>query len=551
MLGWDITAVALVSLSVLYMAGRWLQACHLRPTLRYDINDMRWLERLPVSKTVVGGFAVSFGLSVIILGAVAAANKDSIETFHIALAGLGSWVVAWCFCLGWLCPRLKFKADEYHRMSGQVCPRDLAIQEVDLLSSLCSMVALLVSFVLFVLDWDKDSAIRTWEATTVWPNASNATCNRSGWSVPAHTCATAAVQTALGHSCGVANAAPELYVGIDTWNGTAFESFVVGAPSQMNVPFLDWPYAVLLNDQWYAVMWVLVVNAFFQVERAVTNKAVSESSCPYDPEAPDSSRWTEYVLTSPLQVFLVAVSVGTRQDDVLWLLMACQALLILLGLLIEVCMYLQTLPEPNTSCGTASTTPRLKADVTMASRVPHYAPYQYPAVPYCVPYTPVPYKPGLGLQAAPYTLVHAQELRLGCSAGSRASNSTPASTPAVPFRPSWWYTAGLVFTGFWWHFMIWKVLIVAFNRAAQQFEDCNSQEVPPWIIWLLYVQLSLFTLFGVVQAWMVYAVGSNRRHKEYDFRCIWQTGTLLYSVLSVTAKLALDVLFIAGTAARE
>ena len=499
----------------------------MRPERRYSIKDSKYLtyllEKSPVSRTVVLVFGLIFGiLTLIILGLV-----KNWEAYHFALAGLGAWVLAWVVCV-WLYHRLEFNTAAYTHVSEgttsqkyKVCPRDLAIQEVDLLSTFCSWVALIVSLVLFVRDAHKDSAIRTWEATTVWPYTGNATCNRSDWSA-SHTCATAAVQEALGHSCRVANAAPELYVGMDTWNSTAYESFVVGTPSENRVPAIDWLYNALLHDQWYAVMWVLAVNAFYQVRRAGGNKAVSKSSCPYDPEAPDSSRWTEYVLTSPVQVFLVAVSVGMRQGDVLWLLMACQALLILLGLLIETCVFLQTLPETS-AASTAGVSRRFQSPLA--------------------PYRPV--------QAAPYMLVHALDLRIGCPA------SPPSSPPAV-FQLSWGYVFGLVGTGFWWHSMIWKVLIVAFVRAEQQFDDCHVEEVPPWIRWLLYVQLSLFTLFGVVQAWMVYAVRREQRSeqrsdkgREPDYRCTWQTGTLLYSVLSVTAKLALDVLFIAGTAARE
>jgi len=508
---WDIIVVIVTAVSLLWILWRWFYTIHLRQKcvkekqLKYKGSEL--LPTWPVCKTVAKYF---FGfLAVALLFIWIAVGRPS--SLHVSLAGIGAWVLAFCVVV-WLYFGLEF---DFTAHAVGVCPRDLAIQEVDLLSTFCSVVAFIVSLSLFLRDAHKDSAIRTWEATTVWPYTGNATCNRSDWSAP-HTCATAAVQEALGHSCKVANAAPELYVRTDTWNSTAYESFVVGTPSESRVPVIDWLYNALLHDQWYAVMWVLAVNALYQVERAFGNKAVSESSCPYDPEAPDSSRWTEYVLTSPVQVFLVAVSVGMRQGDVLWLLMACQALLILLGLLIETCVFLQTLPETS-AASTAGVSRRFQSPLA--------------------PYRPV--------QAAPYMLVHAQDLRIGCPA------SPPSSPPAV-FRLSWGYVFGLVGTGFWWHSMIWKVLIVAFVRAEQQFDDCHVEEVPPWIRWLLYVQLSLFTLFGVVQAWMVYAVRREQRSgREPDYRCTWQTGTLLYSVLSVTAKLALDVLFIAGTAARE
>jgi hypothetical protein len=69
--------------------------------------------------------------------------------------------------------------------------------------------------------------------------------------------------------------------------------------------------------------------------------------------------------------------------------------------------------------------------------------------------------------------------------------------------------------------------------------------VPEFVKWLLWTQCALFTVFGVVQLAMVLIM------KRHNARGVWRDGSMCYSILSVTTKTTLDILFIAGAAMAE
>jgi hypothetical protein len=326
-----------------------------------------------------------------------------------------------------------------------------------------------------------------------------------------------------------------LHVSSRTWNNTEYHSYNIGTPSVADEGLcilLNWWYVILRVDQWYAILWVLSVNVLFQSGRARRNKVFRghhAEDTDYDPETPDYTRWLEYALTSPVQVFLVAVNVGLTQDELLWMLMGTQALLMLLGYLVELCMWLKW------SAATAATA------ATAA------APQGTPGV---VPAAVHGWGPGKGsgpakgsaLGIMPAHLPAETHLfRVGCAAAADCPDDRHPADVSLKQR----YVFGFVVSGFMWHCTIWCVLVTAFWRSERQFNRCQQQQVPEFVKWLLWTQCALFTVFGVVQLAMVLIM------KRHNARGVWRDGSMCYSILSVTAKTTLDILFIAGAAMAE
>lgn len=83
---------------------------------------------------------------------------------------------------------------------------------------------------------------------------------------------------------------------------------------------------------WILLAIVFVVSGSFQLYRFLTYASH------YRPTGPDFGRWVEYLLTSPLQIFIIAISVLVRDTFLLVTLTFLQASLILLGYLLELCI---------------------------------------------------------------------------------------------------------------------------------------------------------------------------------------------------------------------
>lgn len=83
---------------------------------------------------------------------------------------------------------------------------------------------------------------------------------------------------------------------------------------------------------WTLLAIVFVVSGCFQLYRFLTYASH------YRPTGPDFGRWVEYLLTSPLQIFIIAMSVLVRDTFLLVTLTFLQAALILLGYLLELCI---------------------------------------------------------------------------------------------------------------------------------------------------------------------------------------------------------------------
>lgn len=83
---------------------------------------------------------------------------------------------------------------------------------------------------------------------------------------------------------------------------------------------------------WTILAIVFFVSGVFQFYRFINYDSH------YRPTGPDFGRWVEYLLTSPLQIFIIAMSVLIRDTFLLVTLTFLQAALILLGYLLELCI---------------------------------------------------------------------------------------------------------------------------------------------------------------------------------------------------------------------
>ena len=131
--------------------------------------------------------------------------------------------------------------------------------------------------------------------------------------VDAMSVATQMYQTAVSAQCSNKH---EVYVQTEEWGEYTFSGLTVGTRR----------YEVRL---WTLLQIVFVVSGLFQTWRYF----YWQSS--YRPVGPDFTRWLEYMLTSPLQIFIIGMSVMVRDVSMLTTLAFLQGALVMLGYLLE------------------------------------------------------------------------------------------------------------------------------------------------------------------------------------------------------------------------
>ena len=124
--------------------------------------------------------------------------------------------------------------------------------------------------------------------------------------------------------------------------------------------------------------------------------------------------------------------------------------------------------------------------------------------------------------------------------------------------------------------IVWAILIGRFNLQFSNLSDCEYATDMPWQVYVVvWGQFTLFLLFGLAQTWQVwwclYVKDKQlfRKDKETSQKIAeithedvsheieirraqrWGTMSMVYSVLSVTAKTLLEFGFIALVLARE
>jgi len=125
--------------------------------------------------------------------------------------------------------------------------------------------------------------------------------------------ATQMYQTAVSEQCSNKH---EVFMQTEEWGEYTFSGLTVGTRR----------YEVRL---WTLLQIVFVVSGLFQAWRYVYWQHA------YRPVGPDFTRWLEYMLTSPLQIFIIGMSVMVRDVSMLATLAFLQGALVMLGYLLE------------------------------------------------------------------------------------------------------------------------------------------------------------------------------------------------------------------------
>jgi hypothetical protein len=324
----------------------------------------------------------------------------------------------------------------------------------------------------------------------------------------------------------------------------------------------------IFQNQYLHLLWIFAVTCFCQWTRFRNNfetvalvplSADAESSIKpwydpssfvlgsgdtYNPTGPDVGRWIEYALTSPWQVVIVAVNVGIDDFRFLAILWNLQCVMMLQGFLIELCI-----------------------DKIWEAEIEYFA-LLCNAKP-AAPNTPI--KNG-NSSIAPSTASRSDKYHVQAMAA-------PEDMQSRQDRITFLYRVSIsVSLGVWIaHVTLWLVLILEFMNTTSSFEDCFQTGPPPFVQYLLILQCLLFTTFGLTQGWQFYHIrrlisatyeshftgssgsAENKRFlqdqalasMQQDREQSWLDVTLMYSVLSITAKTVLDVIFIAGTTSRS
>lgn len=155
----------------------------------------------------------------------------------------------------------------------------------------------------------------------------------------------------------------------------------------------------------------------------------------------------------------------------------------------------------------------------------------------------------LGLFAAQLALVligYAVELEL-----ERQQTRNVAKNTKQPIR----YTSAPYFVvlAFLVHGLIWYVIGAPLYKQKELFDkidwNATGDNAPPWtaIEVTYFLQLFFFTTFGLVQAWQVFEF-SRTQTSSINER-FWLKYTKAYGILSVSAKMALEISFLVAAIA--
>lgn len=246
---------------------------------------------------------------------------------------------------------------------------------------------------------------------------------------------------------------------------------------------------------WPLAFTVFLCSAFFQLSRGLWYKQY------FNPlDGPDYSRWLEYLVTSPLQVVLVAIAFGFSDRDQLLSWAGVQAALVILGYSIEKQIkkvYIRNMVNHDST----------------QHETKNFSKF--------------------------YNILHSFEIR--------------DIRLFVYLALSWFL-----------HFCIWGIPIINSVGIGSRYalqedhnESCEKDpkfKIPDFVLGLYWSQFVCFTLFGVVatiQAFQAFngklitkESSKNDVKKSSAYRKRWGWYSLAYAILSVTCKTLLEVFFI-------
>lgn len=400
------------------------------------------------------------------------------------------------------------------------------IQRVDGIAFATSLLACITSVVFWARS---DSAVYfdTWQDSKIWRQTNASDTQLS------HGTVTNAINMAL--ACVNASHNRSLQVSQREWQDVKYEHFVVG---------IELSTHAFVTNQWLLVVFILSAASFMQgrrFQRSDTEKSAQawearfttkgdgdgSDSDLYNPDLPDFGRWFEYAWTSPFQVVLVVGTVGLGETRFVLVAATLQCALVLHGYHIELLLWhWQYGHKAQTG------TPQVQSNT--------FAPGERSRVVPTFNVNAMQFKYGKRGETASYEALHVVDSR----AKQRQTKRPDVGVSA------WTILRALFFV---WvvHFSLWVVVVQHFYQEINTFNDCNFDvKAPAWIQALVWSQCLLFSAFGGVQTWQFVSllVTKEGERDTWESSSRWRQVSLLYSILSVTAKTLLDVFFIWGSA---
>lgn len=396
------------------------------------------------------------------------------------------------------------------------------IKRVDGIAFVTSFVALLVSIGFWVFS---DSAVYfdSWQDSKIW--------RQSNASVAVFSPAASAINKEL--ACVNASHNRSLQISQQEWKDIKYEHFVVGI--KPTTP-------AFVTNKWLIIVAILTFASFFQGRRfrksdpeksaqswearfGAPGKSDSDDREVYHPDLPDFGRWYEYAWTSPFQVVLVVGTVGLGETRFVLAAAALQCALVLHGYHIELMLWhwqFGHTTKPSPGLVQITTIPGPDA----ARMVPMF-----------------------NLNA-----MHFKYGPRGKTPSYEALVDNSRAKERQIMRPdldvSAWTIWRALFAVWVVHFTLWVVVIQHFYQEINTFNECNFDvQAPAWIQALVWSQCLLFSAFGGVQTWqfLCLLVTKKEERDTWDICSRWRQASLLYSILSVTAKSLLDIFFIWGS----
>ena len=301
--------------------------------------------------------------------------------------------------------------------------------------------------------------------------------------------------------------------------------------------------------------WIFLLSLFFICMWIIVNPLAKEE---YTNTKPDFGRWFEYILTAPVQVVLVAMSVWSRDRSTLYALFAAQASMIICGVVMEA--VIDSIYETNPQ-GPEPTAQRNR-DVRTARGTLFTAWITFALIWYVLisqflrqgQIDGMCDDCGGFIEQCPYVWYSESntfnenqtksKLDFSASYAKYFDNAIETTIPGTneTYRN---HTAN--------DLNVTQIRDKFCNACPTKKPDdmckivgdqcVGRSNIPPAVTYIVFAQCFFFASFGIVQT-MQYALSSNVTNVE-EQKNVWYTVSIAYAVLSVVAKTTLEIAFLA------
>lgn len=368
---------------------------------------------------------------------------------------------------------------------------------------------------------------------------------------------------------------------------------------EMHVHYEDWGETwqgldVPIKSQYkfnltWAILWVLGISFTFQAFRA---RFIATRN--FNPYGPDLSRWTEYMLTSGVQIALVLTQLNVYDWSLLVALVFCQIALVSMGYYLELVQHNINRDERFSklsvlkweSSRTALPAPTL-TNPQSAQSYPAFTPAPEEPLPEYAPPPPPPFGPSSAKPTAAITWQTHNRDFIRITGGrcaldynrseagtSQADNSIDATKEILQtffdvkqpcysgraLESSRWVFHWVLFFTMCLHSVIWIIIFTRLDKLRTSIYDCNNAtKIPELVYGIILTQFAVFTSFAVVptyaywfwfkfedirvtqdlESWVQY----NTMFSKTEQRA-WYNCAKVYAILSVTSKSILDILLL-------